>query len=170
MSRDLLRWQFDLTWSLAELHLDRLTTEDHLWEPAPLCWTVRQGDDGSWTPDWADTEPDPIPVPTIGWISWHLGWWWSVATDHAQGREPRERTAVTWPGPDATVGWLCGLHDEWLTVLDRLSDADLAEAAPFPWPPDAGMTVAQMLGWVNAELMKNVAELGQLRLLRAAGR
>jgi hypothetical protein len=32
------------------------------------------------------------------------------------------------------------------------------------------MTVAQMLGWANAELMKNIAELGQLRLLRAAGR
>jgi hypothetical protein len=104
MSRDLLRWQFDLTWSLAELHLDRLTTEDHLWEPAAHCWTVRRADDGAWTPDWADTEPDPIPVPTIAWISWHMGWWWSVATDHAQGREPRERTAVTWPGPDAAVG------------------------------------------------------------------
>jgi hypothetical protein len=25
-----------------------------------------------------------------------------------------------------------------------------------------------MLGWANAELMKNTAELGQLRLLRAA--
>jgi hypothetical protein len=170
MSRDLLRWQFEFTWSLAELHLDRLATEDFLWEPAPLCWTVRQDADGTWTPDWADTEPDPIPVPTIGWVSWHLGWWWSVATDHAQGREPRARTAVAWPGPDGAVDWLRGLHDEWLEVLDRLTDADLAGAAAFPWPADAGMTTAQMLGWANAELMKNTAELGQLRLLRAAGR
>jgi hypothetical protein len=29
--------------------------------------------------------------------------------------------------------------------------------------------VAHMLAWVNAELMKNVTEIGQLRLLRAAG-
>jgi hypothetical protein len=168
MTRDLLRWQFDLTWSLAELHLDRLTTDDFLWEPAPHCWTVRQGADGSWTPDWADTEPDPIPVPTIGWVTWHLGWWWTVAIDHARGREPRDRTAVAWPGPGATVDWLRELHGDWLTVLDGLTDADLAGAAPFPWPADAGMTVAQMLGWANAELMKNIAELGQLRLLRAA--
>lgn len=168
MTRDLLRWQFEFTWSLAELHLDRLAPADFLWEPGPLCWTVRQGRDGSWTPDWADAEPDPIPVPTIAWVTWHIGWWWSVALDHAQRREPREREAVTWPGPAAAVGWLRGLHDEWCAVLDRLTDADLAAPAPFPWPADAGMTVAQMLGWLNAELMKNTAELGQLRLLRAA--
>lgn len=29
-------------------------------------------------------------------------------------------------------------------------------------------TVAHMVAWVNAELMKNVAEIGQLRLQRAA--
>jgi DinB superfamily len=168
--RDLLRWQFDLTWSLAELHLDLLATEDFLWEPAPHCWTVRRGADGSWVPDWADTEPDPVPVPTIGWVTWHLGWWWTVTVDHATGRKPHERTAVAWPGPAATVEWLRGLHDEWLAVLDRLTEADLAAPAAFPWPADAGMTVAQMLAWANAELMKNTAELGQLRLLRAAGR
>jgi hypothetical protein len=77
---------------------------------------------------------------------------------------------VAWPGPDATVGWLRGLHAEWVAVLDGLTDADLAAPARFPWPSDAGMSVAQMLGWANAELMKNTAELGQLRLLRAAGR
>ena len=35
-------------------------------------------------------------------------------------------------------------------------------------PDDREYTVAHMLAWVNAELMKNVAEIGQLRLLRAA--
>ncbi len=30
------------------------------------------------------------------------------------------------------------------------------------------MTVAHMVGWINAELMKNAAEIGQLRLVRAA--
>ncbi|GAA2811591.1 hypothetical protein FHR33_001093 [Nonomuraea dietziae] len=36
---------------------------------------------GTWVPDWTETEPDPVPVPTIGWLSWHIGWWWSVAID-----------------------------------------------------------------------------------------
>jgi hypothetical protein len=166
---DLVRWQFDFTWSLAELHLQELAPEDFLWEPARRCWTVRQAPDGSWAPDWEEPEPDPPPVPTIGWVSWHLGWWWTVTLDHLQGRVPHDRTAVAWPGPGApTVAWLRALRTEWVAVLDRLTAADLRAAAPFPWPADAGLTVAHTLAWVNGELMKNVAELGQLRLQRAA--
>ncbi|MEW2375018.1 DinB family protein [Micromonospora sp. NPDC047812] len=169
--RALLRWQFDLTWSLFEYHLERLDAADFLWEPAAICWTVRRDPAGEWTPDWADTEPDPVPVPTIGWLSWHIGWWWTVAMDHLGGRPPRQRTDVGWPGAgEPTIAWLRGLRAEWLGHLDRLTDADLDATASFPWQDDAGHTVAHMLGWVNAELMKNAAEIGQLRLLRAAGR
>lgn len=168
--RDLLRWQFDLTWSLAELHLAELKSEDFLWEPAAVCWTVRQDESGRWIPDWEEYEPDPIPVPTIAWLTWHIGWWWSVTLDHAQGRTPRERVEVTWPGDgQATGDWLRGLRAEWLTVLDRLTDAELDAPAHLPWTKDSGFTVAQMTAWVNSELMKNVAEIGQLRLVRAAG-
>ncbi|SCL17359.1 DinB superfamily protein [Micromonospora inyonensis] len=90
----LTRGQFDLTWSLFEYHLERLEPEDFRWEPAPLCWTMRGGPAGGWVPDWADTEPDPVPVPTIAWLTWHLGWWWSVTMDHLQGRPPRERSDI----------------------------------------------------------------------------
>ncbi|GAB3956123.1 DinB family protein [Streptomyces sparsus] len=167
--RDLLLAQFELTWSLFEYHLQLLEAEDFLWEPAPLCWTVRPGADGGWVPDWAETEPDPVPVPTIGWLSWHIGWWWSVTLDHARGRTPRERTAVEWPGAgDPAVEWLRGLRTEWLEVLDGLTDTELDATASFPRQDDPAYTVAHMLGWVNSELMKNVAEIGQLRLLRQA--
>lgn len=168
---DLLRWQFDLTWSLFEYHLERIEPDDFLWEPAANCWTVRRSPDGTWTPDWADTEPDPVPVPTIAWLSWHMGWWWSVAVDHAQGRTPRERSDITWPGAGTpTVEWLGALRKDWLTALAGLTTTDLAATAPFPWPKDPQHTVAHMIAWVNAELMKNVAEIGQLRLQRAADR
>ncbi|GAB2600241.1 DinB family protein [Streptomyces capparidis] len=167
--RELLRWQFELSWSLFEYHLERLELADLLWEPAPLCWTVRERADGTWVPDWADTEPDPVPVPTAAWLTWHLGWWWSTAVDHARGRAPRGREEVAWPGDgEAVVAWLRGLRDEWLAALDGLTDADLDATAPFPWQDDPRHTVAHMAAWVNAELMKNVAEIGQLRLLRAA--
>ncbi|MDX3232615.1 DinB family protein [Streptomyces sp. ME19-01-6] len=166
---DLARRQFDLTWTLFEYHVERLEPEDFLWEPADHCWTVRQQPDGSWVPDWADTEPDPVAIPTIGWLSWHIGWWWSVTLDHAQGRAPRDRTEVTWPGDGkAAIEWLRRLRADWLAVLDGLTDADLAAVAPFPWRHDPEHKVAHMLGWVNSELMKNVAEIGQLRMLRAA--
>lgn len=167
--QDLLRRQFGLTWALLDYHLERLAPDDLLWEPAAICWSVRRDGDGRWVPDWDDAEPDPIPVPTVAWISWHLGWWWSVTLDHADGRPPRERTAVEWPGDrDATVAWLRSLREAWAAVLDRLTDAELDAPAPFPWPAGSGRTVADMTAWVNAELMKNAAELGQLRLLRAA--
>ncbi|MFI6209346.1 DinB family protein [Streptomyces sp. NPDC051041] len=166
---DLLRWQFELTWSLFEYHLERLEPGDFLWEPVPHCWTLRRAADGTWVPDWAETEPDPVPVPTIGWVSWHIGWWWSVAIDHVAGRPPRERTGIAWPGPGApTVEWLRALRTDWLTALGRFTDADLDAAAPFPWSDEPARTVAHMAAWVNAELMKNVTEIGQLRLLRAA--
>ncbi|MEU5609367.1 DinB family protein [Streptomyces sparsogenes] len=167
--RALPRWQFELTWALFEYHLERLEPDDFLWEPAAHCWTVRQQPDGTWVPDWADIEPDPVPVPTIGWLTWHIGWWWSMALDHTQGRAPRERTEITWPGDGkAAVEWLRGLRAEWLAALDGLTDADLDAVAPFPWQGDPAHTVTHMLAWVNSELMKNAAEIGQLRLLRAA--
>lgn len=167
--RDLLRWQFDLTWSLLELHLEELASEDFLWEPATHCWTVRPSGEGGWVTDWEVPEPEPVPVPTIGWITWHVGWWWTVTIDHLQGKTPPDRVEVVWPGDgEAAVQWLRGLRREWLAVLDRLSDTDLDTVAPFPWVDDREKTVAHMMAWVNAELMKNTAEIGYLRLLRAA--
>ncbi|MDO3701377.1 DinB family protein [Micromonospora sp. C28SCA-DRY-2] len=168
--RTLLRWQFDLTWALFEYHLDRLQPADFRWEPTPHCWTVRPDPDGGWTPDWADAEPDPVPVPTIGWLTWHIGWWWTVAIDRSHGRPAPPREEIRWPGPgEPTIAWLRDLRSRWLALLDGLTDADLDATAPFPWQDDPAHTVAHTVGWVNAELMKNVAEIGQLRLLRAAG-
>lgn len=167
--RELLRWQFELTWSLFEFHLEKLEPADFWWEPARLCWTMRRSDAGTWVPDWADTEPDPIPAPTIAWLSWHIGWWWSVTIDHANGRTPRDRTEIEWPGAGRpAIDLLRDLRAEWLAVLDHLTDGDLDAPAPFPWQDDSTKTIAHMAGWVNAELMKNAAEIGQLRLLRAA--
>jgi DinB superfamily len=163
---DLLQWQFDLTWSLLELHLAELKDEDFRWEPTPYCWTVRQRTDGTWVPDWAESEPDPIPVPTIAWLTWHIGWWWSTAIDHARGRTPQDREKITWPGDGpATTDWLRALREEWQAVL---TTADLETTALFPWQNDPDKTVGHMASWVNSELMKNAAEIGQLRLLRAA--
>lgn len=102
-------------------------------------------------------------------MSWHLGWWLGVATDRVRGRTPSERADVRWPGAgEPAVAWLRGLREEWTAAVDALTDAGLDRPAAFPWPEDSGHTVAHLLAWVNAELMKNVAEIGQLRLLRAA--
>ncbi|MEU3271252.1 DinB family protein [Saccharomonospora sp. NPDC006951] len=166
----LLRWQFDLTWALFEYHLDRLGEADILWRPAGVCWTVHRTEHGRWVPDWADTEPDPVPVPTIAWITWHIGWWWSVTLDHLRGQPPRDRTEVTWPGDAASaIAWMHRLRAEWLDVLGGLTESDLDAEATFPWNGDPAMTTGHTVAWVNMELTKNASEIGNIRLLRAAG-
>lgn len=159
--------QCDLTWALFDHHLTRLDPAAVRWEPGPVVGTVRPDGDGVWRPDWAGTEPDPVPVPTIAWLAWHVLWWWGTAADHLAGDPPRARENVIWPGDDAVVDALRGLHDRWRSLLAAATDDDLDRAAPFPWPEGSGPTVAHMLAWVNAELMKNAAEIGQLCLQHA---
>ena len=167
---DELGWQFGLAWALAELHLSALVDDDFLWQPAPVSWTVRPDANGVWRPDWADAEPDPLPIPTIGWLTWHIEWWWSATIDHLSGRTPRNRSDVAWAGSGAAaVAELRALAAQWRELLAGLAGDELERPSAFPWGPDTGHTVAHTALWVNVELTKNIAEIGQLRLIRAAG-
>jgi len=159
-----LVWQFDLVWSLAQLHLDALVEADFLWEPAEITWTVHRSDDGLWRPDFSEDDLDPIPVPTIAWLTWHIDWWWSTALAAAQGGVAPDGAEMRWPGTGAAaVGRIRALATAWRLVL---SDADLNRPITYPW--DEPKSLAHTASWVNVELTKNIAELGQLRLLRAA--
>lgn len=163
----LLVRQFDMVWALAEIHLAGLTDEDFWFEPSGTVWTVRRTVDGGWRPDWADVEPDPIPVPTIAWLTWHISWWWSVALDHANGVTPRERTEIFWAGRAASAAaQLREMRSQWRTVLD----GDLRRVCSYPWGIHAARPLSDTAAWVNFELTKNIAEIGQLRLLHASRR
>ncbi|BBX25252.1 DinB family protein [Mycolicibacterium alvei] len=164
----LLRNQFDLAWALTDLHLSVLADDDHLWEPGPLVWTVHEDASGRWWPDFADIEPDPIPVPTIGWLTWHMIFWWSTALAHVEGRPPPPRSEIDWPGPAAAVQQIGALSARWSRLLESLTDADLLVPSAFPWGPNSGRSLADTVLWLNVELTKNAAEIGQLRLLRSA--
>jgi hypothetical protein len=164
-----LTWQFELTWKLAASHLPRLTDEVCLWQPAPGSWTVRQGADGNWRPDWAVPEPEPAPVVTIGWLTWQMIWWWSGLLAAASQAAPPAHDAVYWPGSAAAV-WqrlveLAAEHRSWLS---QLTAADLDQPLAYPWTDPRPLGYA--LAWANSELMKNVAEIGYVRHLFAAAR
>jgi hypothetical protein len=168
-----LRWQFNLACRLAEHHLPALTDEACLWEPASGAWTVRKSADGTWRHDWADVEPNPAPPVTIGWITWHLIWWWSGAIAAARNERPPAHGEVAWPGgAEAVKRRLTALTAEWTAVLSGLDDADLERPLAYPWAEPRPLRIA--LAWVNSELVKNVAEIGCIRHLfeasRAAGR
>jgi hypothetical protein len=94
-----------------------------------------------------------------------------VGIDHMTGATPRDRTDVTWPGNgSAAVARLRELAGRWRALLKAMTADDMARPSSFPWGADVGRTVAHTVLWVNVELTKNISEIGQLRLLRAAGR
>lgn len=165
-----LRYQLDVSWSLLSLHLDGLTDEMCLWEPAPGAWTVRPSS-GRWVADLVLPEPDPPPTTTIGWVTWHIGWWWTGAHAHTFGARRGEALdmiehakTVDWPGSAAgAAAWLTRLREQWAQALDGLTEADLAEHVAWFDKP-----LGHVIAWANIELMKNAAEVGQLRLLYKA--
>lgn len=164
--RRLLLDQLSIGSALLDYHLQQLTEEDLFWSAAPLTWTMHRAQDG-WQPDWAETEPIPVPVPTVAWLTWHVGWWWTTATAHLSGGPVPERSGIQWPGAAAaTVEWLRGIHDEYRAALSGPGDLD--RDSGFPWPPGSGRTMADLAAWVNVELTKNAAEIGQLLLIRRA--
>ncbi|MEU6739401.1 DinB family protein [Streptosporangium sandarakinum] len=175
-----LRWQLNVSWSLLSLHLERVTDEEVLWEPASNCWNVRRRPDGTWAADWVVPEPEPTPVTSVGWVMWHIGFWWSHTHERCFG-EPGAVTAeldwseaaaaTPWPGDAASaVGWLTGCHDRWTGALDSLNEAELNSTERSRWFPDGTLSLGHVLAWVNIELMKNAAEIGSLRHLYDADR
>ncbi|MCO1582700.1 DinB family protein [Crossiella sp. SN42] len=169
---DLLLKQLDIAWSLFEHHLTGLDDTACLWQPAPDSWTVRPGADGRWHADWVEPEPDPAPTTTIGWVSWHIGFWWTTTHGHLFGTGAPARAEITWPGSaESTIAWLTGLKDNWRAALLPLTDAELdstERTRTLPWGGE--FTLADIAGWVTVELTKNVAEIGQLRILHARSR
>lgn len=164
-----LRWQYELTWRLAELHLSKLSDEACLWSPRPDSWTVHQGPDGRWHPDWADKEPDPLPTTSIAWLTWHLLWWWSGLLAAVKGERPVKHDEIPWPGnSQSTVTRLRALSAEWDRMLAAMHEGDLDRPLAFPWHEPRPLRLA--VAWANCELMKNVAEIGSMRLLFEASR
>jgi hypothetical protein len=166
----LLRWQLDVAWSLLELHLGDLTDEECLWEPAVRCWTVRRQPGDRWHADWEVPEPDPAPAPTIAWLLWHIGFWWTQTHDSCFGTPGRLlRTDLEWPGSaDAAVSWIVDCKDRWSASLDAVDEEELDNHDRSSWFLRGTKPFGHVVAWVNTELMKNAAELGMLRKLHAA--
>ena len=160
--------QFETAWRLASLHLDGLTTEECLWRPAQRGPHVQQTPDGSWRADWPEHEGYDLGPPSLAWLTWHLGYWWSMVLDHSFGGATLSREQVPWPGSaDAVRAWLGGLQERWRAVLAEVSDAGLRSTERTRWP-FRERPFGDVVAWVNLELTKNAAELGYARFLYAA--
>jgi hypothetical protein len=167
LTRDTLVQQLAVAWQLTTYHLENLTTRECLRRPAEQGLHVRRRDDGAWLADWPEQEGYDLGPSSIGWMTWHLGFWWSMALDHNFGTRTLTRERIVWPGDAEGVrGWISGLHSRWSGTLSAQSDADLATTTGVNWPFD-GRTRADLFAWANTELTKSAAEIGYARFLLA---
>lgn len=165
-ARYLIR-QFETAWKLASYHLDGLGTEECLWRPAPRGLHVRQMPDGTWFADWPEHEGYDLGPPSVAWLTWHLGFWWSMVLDHSFGEGVLTRQDIVWPGSAEGVReWLGRLQGRWRGILDHITDEDLRSEARTRWPFQA-RPFGDVVAWVNIELTKNASEIGYARFLYA---
>lgn len=91
-----------------------------------------------------------------------------MALDHSFGSATLRREDVTWPGDgDGVRSWFDNLHVRWEGELGRLTDDMLLSTERARWPLTR-RPFADVIAWVNLELMKNAAEIGYARFLYAA--
>lgn len=165
--RETLVTQFETAWALTSYHLGTLTTDECLWRPAPVGLHVHRDADGRWRADWPEREGYDIGPASIGWLTWHLGFWWSMAIDHSFGEAKLAREDVVWPGDAFGVrAWVEGLKERWYAEIQRLSDDDLRSSQRTRWPLQ-DRPFADIVAWASVELMKNAAEIGYARFLYA---
>jgi len=123
--------------------------------------------DGAWRADWPEREDYALGPPSIAWLTWHVGFWWSMALDHAFGDGTLAREQITWPGSaDGVRDSLGRLHDAWVAAIGELDDDALRSPERTRWP-FAARPFGDVVAWVNVELMKNAAEIGYARFLYA---
>jgi hypothetical protein len=159
--------QLDIAWALTTYHLDGLTTAECLWRPAAKGLHVTRREDGRWIADWPETEGYDIGPPSIAWLTWHIGFWWSMALDHAFGAAELTRADVNWPGTaEAARQWIQSLHTAWRSKVQALDPEELQSRERTRWPVQDRPFV-DVVAWANVELMKNAAEIGYARFLYA---
>jgi hypothetical protein len=162
--------QFETATKLMNFHLEGLTTEECLWRPARAGLHVHQVPGEGWRAEWPDHEGYVLGPPSIAWLTWHVGFWWSMVLNHSFGDASLTREDVTWPGNgDDVRKWLAGLQGDWRAALERITDNDMRSTQRTQWP-FRDRPFGDIVAWVNLELMKNAAEIGYARFLHAVAK
>ena len=157
--RELLLSQLDVVWGFGtRFVVGQVDVPLALWEPSGNVVSVRQTAAG-WVADWPDEERPPLPDPTIGWLLWHIEWWWNNAANAVEGRAAQTPGQARWSG---STNGLVAAHERWLSILTSCDlDASVTGLMPQPRP------LWFVASWVNFELTKNLAEINQLKLQHA---
>jgi hypothetical protein len=159
--------------------LDGLTDEEYFWEPVDGCWSLRQGDDGSYSLDVQRPEPSPPPVTTIAWRLVHIGAYclanrasafFGPDVPDADMFDPRHVAADLPADATAAIEFLERAYGSWHDGVAALDEDRLRaplgpKGAAFADEPMAGLVLH-----INREVMHHGAEICLLRdLYRATG-
>lgn len=159
--RTALQPQLAIEWRFAgDFIIGQIDEEAALWSPgAARSYTVHRTSEG-WLADWPDEQNDPPMTATMGWILWHIEWWWTDTIGLVNGDERIAPQEYRWSGGTDEI---VRLKERWDHVLatedfDRLVQWAMPEHQPL------GLIAA----WLNFKLAKNLSEINQLKMLRSA--
>lgn len=164
MEKEDILFQLDISWQLFQYHVSNLTDEEALWCKTEQGLQIRQMD-GTWAADWPETEAYTIGPASIAWTMWHILYWWKTTMDYSFGNGTLKKEDVLWPGSvELAVKEISRLHEEWIKILSEMPKADFESPKYAKWP-FADTSFCRIALWLNAEFMKNVAEIGHGRYL-----
>ena len=145
-----------------------MTDEEYLWEPVPGCWTVHQRD-GGWAVDWTKRDPDPAPVTTIAWRTWHLAV--DCLDSYSSRRFARRGTGLEGTAWVATWAEARGMLERAWTVfragVEGWGEDHLFDALGPNWGPYRENNNLELAVHAQHELIHHGAEIALLRDLYA---
>lgn len=159
LASQVLLEQLEIVWGFAERFvLPQIDIPLCTWEPSENTVTVHQHGD-QWSADWPEEELLPLGEATVGWLLWHIDWWWGNAVRACRGSDQVAPQEHLWGG---SVTSIRASKEEWEQVL---RSTPLESAVTDLMPEERPLWF--VAGWVNFELTKNISEIGQLIIRRA---
>ena len=161
----------DEVWRRIGERFDRLSDDEYLWEPVDGCWSIRQQDDGAWTPDGAPERLAHEPFTTIAWRLWHLIDMYGENRAPIWLGVPPQGEAIGLDDPDgsppatadAALALLDRAHARWDAHLALAVDELLAEPiGPVAGPWAEASKAAYVLHMLD-EFVHHSAEISLLR-------
>jgi DinB superfamily len=163
---------FDHVFQRLATRLGGLGDAEYFWEPVDGCWSLRQGADGRWRLDGADSYgavPDPAPITTIAWRIGHVGGLGLAGfANWLFGDGALTPDAIEFPGrADDVAGFLDGHYQAWRAGLAALPEVAWEETLGPRWGPYAESNTLDLALHVLDELVHHGAEIALLRDLYA---
>jgi DinB superfamily len=132
---ELLEAQMREAFGMLRERLAGLDDDEFRWEPVPGAWTVHPDERGKWVADYAEPDPIPAPITTIGWRLVHVADCKLMYHEYAFGS-----AALLWPdleAPHPAADALAALDERQAMLMSAVGELT----------DDAGLGDERMTNW-----------------------